>query len=184
MTGRNDIDDALGMLADVLITEHEGGTTDPKETLGPLVVLVGGALINLERIADAVEKLAKFEYIQIGEIAYGGDPVNNPFGEQAKAYGSLTADEVETIEALRRGDITVVMAKQEAPWTGWHGVGIPNVEPYVLVDVRFRKPTAGGRVPDLIGVQAATVNWQNTGRPSNADVVAYRISDKQAADNN
>jgi len=168
MTRKDEVNTGMEQLLDAVLGDRE------HEAMRTAVVLVGGMMIDLARIADAVEKLATYE---------GDTALDEASGARVTLMG-LTTEEADTIEALRRGDIVVTAPDQPTPWKEWLGVGQPNVEPHTLVDVRFRQPSRGDRVPDLIGVQAASVGWQNTGRPTNADVVAWRISDEQATGNN
>lgn len=57
-----------------------------------LTVLVGSVILDLKRVADAVEKLAK----------------SNPDPTAPVSLRDLSPEERETIEALRKGDIKVV----------------------------------------------------------------------------
>jgi len=170
MNRTEDIDSALATLANAVAS---GENANPHEIMGPVTILLGGALIDLNRIANAVEKLSRFEITKVGEVLMGSSD-------------GLTVEERQTIEALRRGDIQVVSTppKPERPWTEWHGIlEHPfDISADDIVDVRFREPTAGDRAPDLLGVRADSVGWINTGRPTNADVVAYRLTDKSVVE--
>lgn len=75
---------------------NEMAETEPnkREIATALHLLVGGALIDLRTIANAVAKLSTFEIDKVGEMLHVGP--------------NFTAEEVETIEALRRGDIVTV----------------------------------------------------------------------------
>lgn len=70
-----------------------------KEIGHAVIVLLGGALLDLRIIATAVAKLSTFEVDKIGEILHVGP--------------KFTAEEVETIEALRRGDIVVSLVPEQ-----------------------------------------------------------------------
>jgi hypothetical protein len=67
------------------------GKEDAATAIAAVGILVGGALIDLRTIANAVEKLANA----------------NPFINSTEME-ALSPAERETIEALRRGDIVVV----------------------------------------------------------------------------
>lgn len=73
---------------------------DEKAAMRHAIILLGGAAINLETIANAVEKLSNFNLTRIGDVVFGST-------EQTTGL-DLTPEETETIEALRRGDIMVV----------------------------------------------------------------------------
>lgn len=64
-------------------------------------------------------------------------------------------------------------------WEGQNAMGPKDIPANVLVDIRFRKPSAGERNPDILGISPVAWNWQNEGRPTNADIVAWRYSAKQ-----
>lgn len=128
---KNEIDEALGIIAP-LLQESEPG----KGAAEAVVVLVGGALLDLARIADAVAKLSEFELTKIGELLHIGGP-------------DITDEERETIEALRRGDVRVVTVvrdpntdpKEDGP-IAWleinklgDGDGMPPIDPDCRVDL-------------------------------------------------
>jgi hypothetical protein len=73
---------------------------DMKVLSESLTILVGGALIDLRTIANAVEKLSNFKLERVGDIVLGTT-------EHIEGL-DLTPEEIETIEALRRGDIRTV----------------------------------------------------------------------------
>jgi hypothetical protein len=95
---KNSIDALVGA---VMRKDEEGAATAS-------IILLGGVLLDLRNIANAVEKLSNFELTKIGEIVLGSSNPRAEFGRDEMVDMALTADEAETIEALRRGDIVVV----------------------------------------------------------------------------
>lgn len=226
MDNGNNVDATITSLIDAFKSDDEN------RAFTEVMVLVGGALIDLRRIADAVSKLSTFEVTKIGELLHIGP--------------DFTPEQVELLRALERGDIKVVPVIKdpntdprfdgEYPWLGIDGQ--PPIEPYdrvevwapaapgedtpniwrgpaaevewvggkwsfwrrspawidwegsnangpavpanTLVDVRHRHNSRGSRIPDRLGVSPVDVQWLNTGRPTNADVVEWRISAIQA----
>src|SRR5688572_12232198 len=99
-----------GLMGEISKPDNKGGP-DEKAIGGYLTILVGGVLIDLRTIANAVEKLSNFELTKVGDIVLGGSPHHDT---------ELTAEELETIEALRRGDIVVVNKTHDTPLTPAH----------------------------------------------------------------
>lgn len=101
-----------------------------KEAGATATMLLGSALINLDRIAAASERQAvALEKLTAGTFAMPNSiefPVNM----------ALTAEEVETIEALRRGDAIVVVP------------GPPKTDPDEDANVqRYYQENSGATVP-------------------------------------
>lgn len=76
------------------------------EAQSALTVLVGGALIDLRIIANAVEKLSNFKLERVGDVVLGS-------AEQTEGL-DLTVGEAQIIEQLRAGDIRVVSRERRA----------------------------------------------------------------------
>lgn len=103
MDERKQIEDTL--LRTLRALDTPGINDDPvanAEMIGGLTVLIGGALADLRVIANAVEKLTKFEITKVGEILQAGVP------EGAHEIG-LTMAEYQTVMALRAGEVQVVV---------------------------------------------------------------------------
>lgn len=98
----NEIKLLITGLAGAVGRQDEGAIS---EALGSLAMV---AFMDLRRIANGVEKLSNFKLERIGDLAFVGDGV----GMAAYAGASLTEEEWKTIEALRTGDIRVVLNSQ------------------------------------------------------------------------
>jgi hypothetical protein len=119
------------------------------------MVLVGGFFKDVARIANALEASATYQAVDLG----------NRYGVEEGDYGVEMQPEPEV----------------ERPWMEWDGRDHngPPVEPWALVDVRYRQPSKGDRVPDETGISPLKVQWLHHGRPTNADIVGWRLSKDQ-----
>lgn len=103
MTDRQvDIDLALGILMEALRDDAQGEEVSLDEVYGPLTVLLGGVLIDLNRIANTVEKLMQ----------------SNPDPTKPMSLRDLTEGEKHVVEALRKGDLKVIPYSTDRAWVG------------------------------------------------------------------
>lgn len=181
-----DIEQAIINLGAAIIDAGQPGVAPDTETIAhSLQVLVGGALIDLNRIADAVEKLTTFNLQRVGELVVAN------FGDELTEGVNtvLSPEERDTIEALRRGDIVVnvvpgrdVHANAYSPtpvddgpdWIVWNGdrPNPPDLQPYDVVEVMFSN---GGE--NMTG-PANTFAW--TWMDNARNISGYRLIAKHA----
>lgn len=103
-----DIDDAMSTLTGAYLAEAAGDAVNPNEVVGPLVVLLGGALLDLNRIADAVEKLQ----------------LSNPDPSKPLSLRELNPAETRVITALRDGTLTITQLVESGDY--YVSGSIPN----------------------------------------------------------
>lgn len=101
-TGREAIERLVGRLHGAA---SEGDmTADELAVFTPLTRLLELTLIDINRIANAVEKLSNFELTKVGEVVFGTT-------EHTEGL-DLTPEEIETIKALRAGDARVQLVSE------------------------------------------------------------------------